>query len=143
MLAWLTFQIADGKSYCGKSAALPAAAAAKGAESAVIFDLSEDFNDRRADMCERDRGILIFTNGTQSFDAALGTVGVYRTGASQLLAFRQTGTNLHLINAPAEEFRFPPPTPPPPSLRNSQMRPCRLRLWKSRPCFHTLDEQED
>lgn len=50
-------------------------------------------------MCERDRGILIL---------ALGTVGVYRTGASQLLAFRQTGTNLHLINAPAEAFHFPP-----------------------------------
>lgn len=59
-------------------------------------------------MCERDRGILIFANGVQSLAAALGTVGVYRTGASQLLAFRQTGTNLHLINAPAEAFRFPP-----------------------------------
>lgn len=88
-------------------------------------------------MCERDRGILIFASGVQSFAVALGTVGVYRTGASQLLAFRQTGTNLHLINAPAEEFHFPPPP------RNPQMRRCCLRLWKSRPCFHTLDEQKD
>lgn len=59
-------------------------------------------------MCEGGGGILIFANGVQSLAAALGTVGVYRTGAPQLLAFRQTGTNLHLINAPAEEFHFPP-----------------------------------
>lgn len=39
------------------------------------------------------------------------SVGVYRTGAFQLLAFRQTGTNLHLINASAEEFHFPPLLP--------------------------------
>lgn len=42
---------------------------------------------------------------------ALGRVGVYRTGAFQMLAFRQTRTNLHLINAPTEEFRFPPLLP--------------------------------
>lgn len=62
-------------------------------------------------MCERDRGILILANGVQSLAAALGTVGLYRSGASQLLAFRQTRTNLHLINAPAEEFHFPPLPP--------------------------------
>lgn len=59
-------------------------------------------------MCQHNRGILISANGVQSFAAALGTVGVYRAGAPQLLAFPPTGTHLHLINASAEEFRLPP-----------------------------------
>lgn len=60
------------------------------------------------DTCQRHRGILIFAIGVQSFAAALGTVGVYRTGASQRLAFPQTGSHLHLINAGAGESHFPP-----------------------------------
>lgn len=48
MLTWLRLKTADGKFYCGEMAALPAAAVMKRAECAVIFDLSEDFNDRRA-----------------------------------------------------------------------------------------------
>lgn len=49
-------------------------------------------------------------------------VGAYRTGASQLLAFRQTGTHLHLINAPAEESRSPPPLLP-------GIPRCRAAAW--------------
>lgn len=37
-----------GKFDCGNVAVLPAAEAMKRAKGAVIFDLSEDFNDRRA-----------------------------------------------------------------------------------------------
>lgn len=108
MLPWLRFKIADGKFYCGKFAALPAAAAMKRTKCSVIFDLSEAFNDRRAQHVRTRPRDSHFRERLPVVAAAPGTVGVYRTGVSRLLAFGRAGTNLHLINAPAEEFPLPP-----------------------------------